>query len=214
MAQFVTHIQPTLMEASHHHIPHPHHHKDHHKDHHGKEQYGSKEHHGMIVKSPHKVDHPHDIHYKDLHIGHSRDYPVLPHTPIEHHQDVEGHRSDHKRDSGHYVDSHGVPHSFELHFIDSQGIYRDYHGHGIEADDYYKDQHIEKEKHHKGRKEDKSPFKEDSTRPIPPQFIDLNPVHVENKHVSKLFLFLISSILIVKNVVMLIKPKPLIHISK
>lgn len=33
MAQFVTHIQPTLIEASHHHIPHPHHHKEHHEKH-------------------------------------------------------------------------------------------------------------------------------------------------------------------------------------
>ncbi|KAJ8951621.1 hypothetical protein NQ318_012291 [Aromia moschata] len=149
MAQFVTHIQPTLVESSHHHIPHPHHHKDHHRDHHSKE-HGSKEHHHAITKSPHRGDHR-ELPYKDGHLGHSKDFPVLPHTPLEHHHEEETSYDGRKRDSGQYLDSHGMPHTFELHFVDSQGIHRDYHGHGID-DDYRKEHHGDQEKRHEGRR--------------------------------------------------------------
>lgn len=183
MAQFVTHIQPTLVEASHHHLPHSHHHKEHHKEHHPKEHHPKDHHHakeyGMMIKSPHKMERSHDIHYKDLHMGHSREYPVLPHSPMEHHHDEDSYHGEQKRDSAHYVDSHGVVHPFEIHFMDSQGIYRDYQGHGIDVDDYHKDYSTEKDKHHKGKSVDRSPL--EGARPIPPKFIDIQPVHGENK---------------------------------
>lgn len=195
MAQFVTHIQPTLVEASHHHIPHSYHHKEHHKDHHGKEHH-AKEHHGkdhhharehgsekghMVIKSPHKMERSHDIHYKDLHMGHSREYPVLPHSPMDHHHDGDACHGEHKRDS------HGVLlYSCDIHFMDSQGIYRDYQGHGIEMDDHHKDHSTEKEKQHKSRSAEKSPL--DGGRPTPPKFIDIQPIHGENKQVRQFFL--------------------------
>ncbi|XP_018575514.1 histidine-rich glycoprotein-like [Anoplophora glabripennis] len=200
MAQFVTHIQPTLVEASHHHLPHSHHHKEHHKDHylkehHGKEHHAKDHHHAkehgsekhMAIKSPHKMaDRPREIHYKDLHMGHSREYPVLPHSPVEqHHHDGEAYHGEQRRDSAHYFDSHGLVHPYDIHFMDSQGIYRDYQGHGIEVDDIHKDYSTEKEKHHKARSVDKSPL--DGVKPIPPKFIDIQPVHGENKLVRYLF---------------------------
>lgn len=117
MAQFVTHIQPTLVETSHHHVPH-HHHKEHHKE-------------------------------KGLH--HHR----------ESHQDL----AKEAAAGGSYLDSHGLAHAFQLKFVDSQGIRRDYHGHGV----------------------DRSPLGEQqqgSTRPVPPKYIDVQPVYPENKAVS------------------------------
>ncbi|XP_074034962.1 uncharacterized protein isoform X11 [Leptinotarsa decemlineata] len=170
MAQFVTHIQPTLMESSHHHIPHTHHHKDHHKDHHhGKDSHGKEKEHLVPTKSPHKMDHPPPDHH--IMTGHHREFPVLPYSPKDH----DHHEADHhhiegggKRDSGQYVDSHGVPHTFDMHFIDSQGIYRDYHGHGVDDDSH-------------GDKRKTTPFREGFVRPTPPQSIDIQPVHFENK---------------------------------
>lgn len=160
MAQFVTHIQPTLMEASHHHGPH--HHKDLHK-----ESQKLKEYHKDTL-SHHKMHHD-DLegHLKDAqrHQGHPRDFPVLPkdhHGP--HHDEYTkgypktdlGHYSkghyngqlkesrSHSEDSGLYIDSHGIPHSYQLHFIDAQGIYRDAEGHAIDLE------HMQfRESHHK-----------------------------------------------------------------
>ncbi|VEN35053.1 unnamed protein product, partial [Callosobruchus maculatus] len=189
MAQFVTHIQPTLIESSQHHTPH-HHHKDHHgkehyskdhhgKDHHGKDHHGKEHHHG--TSKSHKGDH----HSHEHHPG-PRDFPFLPPTPAEHHRHEQDYHHDYKRDSsGHYVDSHGVPHAFEMHFIDSQGIRRDYHGDAIEKG-HHEMEKSDKEK--SKRKDQKSPFKEElGGRPTPPQFIDVHPVHLENKlHVSTL----------------------------
>lgn len=192
MAQFVTHIQPTLIEASHHHIPHTPHHKDHHgKDHHGKDHHGKeKDHHGKErdhygpSKSPHRGTPTHSLH--EYHPGHPPlPYPCLPPTPEHHHH---MHEPGSKRNSGHY-ESHGIPHPSELHYIDSHGVHRIYHAIDDEHD------HGEKDKHHHHKKKDsrdeKMPIKEDGTRPTPPQFINITPVHLENKlHVSITFLYL------------------------
>ncbi|KAJ8919665.1 hypothetical protein NQ315_006193 [Exocentrus adspersus] len=190
MAQFVTHIQPTLVESSHHHPPHGHHHKDHHhaKDHHHYHHQSDKTH--FVIKSPNRLERPHELHYKEshsevhhhkeTHLSHSRDYPVLPHTPTpaeHHHQDVEVYHGEHKRNSGHYTDSHGVLHPYDIHFVDSQGIYRDYQGHGVNEEDG------EKERRRKSKSLEKSPM--EGGRPTPPQFIDIQPVHGENKQVGR-----------------------------
>lgn len=128
MAQFVTHIQPTLVEASHHHIPHQHHH-----------------------------------HNKGLHQHHHR----------ESHHDLVKEAASNKAASGgagggSYMDSHGVSHAYQLKFVDSQGVRRDYHGYEMM---------------------DKSPMGEDQLqqqgRPVPPKYIDVQPVYPENKTVSK-----------------------------
>lgn len=60
----------------------------------------------------------------NIFVGHStQHYPILPATPSHHHFD-EHSEQEHKRDSGQYLDSHGIPHTYQLHFIDSQGIHR------------------------------------------------------------------------------------------
>ncbi|XP_045463228.1 ankyrin-2-like isoform X3 [Harmonia axyridis] len=198
MAQFVTHIQPTLVEASHHHLPHHYkehkehkdhdkHHKDYHsKDHHSKDHQDEKKH-GKSTKSDHH--HRHESNAESLmkdtqvHQGHPREFPVLPHTHPEghHHDHSHEHQKERKRDSGSYVDSHGNQHTFQLHFVDSQGIHRDYHGHAI--DDNHPKDYSDREKHKEKRAsvEDKSPLRSISERPTPPKFIDLHSVHSENK---------------------------------
>ncbi|CAG9761579.1 unnamed protein product [Ceutorhynchus assimilis] len=186
MAQFVTHIQPTLVEASHHHIPHPHlhHHKEHqdyYKDHHEKHEKHHKE--GAEGSKDHHGKEKHGTKVQLSKIGHSpQHYPVLPATPSHHHHD-EHVDHEHKRDSGQYLDSHGIPHTYQLHFIDSQGIHRDFHGH-------VEDNYVEKEEVfvRKAVPEDRSPYEKspirDEKRPVPPQFIHLHTVHgtTENKH--------------------------------
>ncbi|KAF7272193.1 hypothetical protein GWI33_015005 [Rhynchophorus ferrugineus] len=192
MAQFVTHIQPTLIEASHHHIPHPHHHKEHHEKYHkesGDHQQGSKDHH---AKEKHGSK-AHTPKMRDAH-GHSssQSFPVLPPTPGHPHHDDRG---EHRPDSGLYLDSHGFPHTYQLHFIDSQGIHRDFHGHVEESlEKEPSDHEHDKEYQHetdsvfeKAVHEDRSPFEKslsrEERRPTPPQFINLPSVHaVENKH--------------------------------
>lgn len=64
MAQFITHIQPTLVEASHHHVPHPHPH--HHKEHHEKHE---------------KHEKPHEKHHKESDIPHNKDIHGWIHLP-------------------------------------------------------------------------------------------------------------------------------------
>lgn len=199
MAQFVTHIQPTLIEASHHHAP-MHHHKEVHypKELHHKEHKDHKDHkyHDESGRS-HKDHKDLESHYKDLqmHQGHPRDFPVLPHhQPLTYKDFAESHahyeegKSDgHKRNSGHYVDSHGVSHEFQLHFIDSQGIYRDYHGHAIEIEGHHHKEHDHfGEKYNRERLEKQKAHEEKhKEKPIPPQFIDLHGTpQLENKKVS------------------------------
>ncbi|KAF2897878.1 hypothetical protein ILUMI_08297 [Ignelater luminosus] len=228
MAQFVTHIQPTLMEASHHHAPH--HHKEH-KD------PKPKEHHKETISHHKMYQEDLESHLKDVqkHQGHPREFPVLPkehHSthydefpklhpkPSDHGHHSKGHHNgqlkesrSHSEDSGLYIDSHGIPHPYQLHFIDAQGIYRDSEGHALEGE--YRDGHHkgkeknghykEKEGHPKEKNgqrkgstelqlkdgDDKShhshhygPEKEAVSRPVPPQYIDLHPINVENKGVS------------------------------
>lgn len=199
MAQFVTHIQPTLVEASHHHLPHHYkehkdhekHHKDFHlKEHHSKDHSDEKKH-----GKPSKQDHHHRHESKaesvmkdtQMHQGNPREFPVLPHTHPEvlhHHEHNHDHSKDRKRDSGSYTDSHGNQHTFQLHFVDSQGIHRDCHGHAI--DENHPKDNIDREKHKEKRAsvEDKSPLRSMGERPTPPKFIDLHSVHSENKIVS------------------------------
>lgn len=83
------------------------------------------------------------LHYKDFadyHLQYHPDDPSNIHS---------------NRNSGHYVDSHGVPHEFQLHFIDSQGIVRDYHGHAIDVEGHYKDDHHDKHHGDKDKHKDK-----------------------------------------------------------
>ncbi|XP_017786044.1 PREDICTED: histidine-rich glycoprotein-like, partial [Nicrophorus vespilloides] len=160
MAQFVTHIQPTLVESSHHHAPgHPSHlghppAHHHHKDHHGK-------------------DHHHKEHSEP---AHSREFPVLPaqhslHMVDHHEQGSQKHdtqngnkRQSQDKERGHYLDSHGVSHEYQMRFIDSQGIHRDQHGHAIDDDKYQRKEEL-------ARRE----------KPTPPRYIDIQPVYPENK---------------------------------
>uniref|UniRef100_A0AAR5P4H9 Death domain-containing protein n=1 Tax=Dendroctonus ponderosae TaxID=77166 RepID=A0AAR5P4H9_DENPD len=220
MAQFVTHIQPTLIEASHHHIPHPHHHKEHHEKHdkhhkeHEKQHKEYDKHHKELEKYKEVIEHQqcskdHSLKEKLSSkiylpvVGHStQHYPILPATPSHHHFDEHA-EQEHKRDSGQYLDSHGIPHTYQLHFIDSQGIHRDFHGHVEDSQErpceQYLQDHQEKESHYEKleynmdteevfiRKAvpedrspyDKSPFRDDK-KPIPPRFINLNAP--ENKY--------------------------------
>lgn len=175
MAQFVTHIQPTLVEASHHHVPHHHkdvQHKDHHpKEHHSKEHHAKESHHS---KSDHHKEHSSYHHHHREHTEHYakayiRDFPVLPFVHHESTESAKAHPD--SKDGGVYVDSHGLPHAYQMHFIDSQGIYRDYHGHGVDDEEKRKDVH------------DKSPGG-DVIRPTPPKHIELKPFYPENKTVS------------------------------
>lgn len=114
---------------------------------------------------------------------HAREFPVLPHPHVDHpHHEGAGFDQmdgESKEDSGQYLDSHGLSHTFQMHFVDSQGIYRDYHGHGIPVVDG-------KEVHKHRRDDDKSPYggHEEGGKPIPPQFIDLHGGHHDNRHVS------------------------------
>lgn len=178
MAQFVTHIQPTLMEASQHHSP-MHHHKDSYKDHHPKDYH-------HMDAGRHKEHKELESHYKDvqLHQGHPREFPVLPgqhsfhlydHHHHHHHDGKSHHGHDYKekfQEKGQYADSFGSSHENQLHFIDSHAYHRDYHGHSV--DDGY-----EKGKDHRTGK----------TKPVPPKHIELNPVYAENKQVSLVCLF-------------------------
>lgn len=164
MAQFVTHIQPTLVEASHHHVPH--HHKDHHPKEHSKEHsHGKSEHHHKESATYHSKEHPDHHHAK--HHSRARDFPILP--SLAHHDSVKVQEKE-TREGGFYQDSHGLLHEYQMRFIDSQGICRDYHGHGIDGEDF---------------RIDKSPCViEDASRPVPPSYIELQPVYPENKTVS------------------------------
>ncbi|XP_050292765.1 ankyrin-3-like isoform X2 [Anthonomus grandis grandis] len=210
MAQFVTHIQPTLVEAAHHHVPHPHHFHHHEKhDKHDKHEKHDKHHKDgggeLQTSKEHKEKHGTKIHLPKLgHAGHSpQHYPVLPHTPTHHHHHEQHGSEQEKRDSGQYLDSHGIPHTYQLHFIDSQGIHRDYHGYveeHMEKDfqqekEYYQERQWDKRELHmemeevvarKAVPEDRSPFEKspsrDDKRPTPPQFINLKGV--ENKYQS------------------------------
>lgn len=109
MAQFVTHIQPTLMEASQHHSP-MHHHKEVYKDHH------PKEHHYMDA-GRHKEHKELESHYKDvqMHQGHPREFPVLPnqhsfHVPEYHHHHHYHHDGKSYHDKGQYEDYFSFSH--------------------------------------------------------------------------------------------------------
>ncbi|KAF5279399.1 hypothetical protein FQA39_LY05509 [Lamprigera yunnana] len=198
MAQFVTHIQPTLMEASHHHALH--YHKDGHKD-----LSKGKGHLTSFHKPHHEDVESHHLKDAQKHQGHPRDFPALSkdhhedhakaqskqehgHHSKSHHSELKEARSQ-SEDSGLYVDSHGIPHSYQLHFIDAQGIHRDAEGHGLEANDS-KTGHKEHRKTsadiHPKDFDNKSQQthhreKETTTRPTPPQHISLHSIHMENK---------------------------------
>lgn len=91
---------------------------------------------------------------------------------------------------GQYLDSHGLPHAYQMRFIDSQGIYRDFHGHGIDGIEYRNEELLEKERKNKEFNEKR--ISGDESKLIPPKYIELNPVYPENKTVSYTFvLFLV-----------------------
>lgn len=198
MAQFVTHIQPTLVEASHHHPPHyyHHHHKDCHQkdckhhDHHKEEHQHKDGHHKeCTIKDCHSKDCQKDHHkdayhkectVKDCHLkecGHHKkdhhDKESLKSPPLS----DGSYPQSRKGSQGHfYIDSHGVKHEYDIHFVDEQGIYRqsEVRSHP-ENDENQKESEI-KSLHSKSEHE--------IIKPTPPQFIDIQPVHVENKLVS------------------------------
>lgn len=188
MAQFVTHIQPTLMEASHHHVPHPHHHKEASKEHTSKDHRPKEHHHPKEhTTKDHGKDHHHHkdsldlFHVKALRHS-SPPFPVLPHGHHDSHHDLNARMVElqvDQKESGLYLDSHGLPHSYHMKFIDSQGIYRDYHGHGIDGVEYRNEELLEKE-----RKNQEMKIAVEEAKAVPPKYIELNPVHTENKGVS------------------------------
>lgn len=111
MAQFVTHIQPTLVEASHHHVPHHHHPKEpKEKEHHARAEHHAKE---------------HQHHAKEHHHKGSHHFPVLPTVHRESHHDLAREAKEREvlsasKEGGSYMDSHGLQHAYQLKFIDSQ----------------------------------------------------------------------------------------------
>ncbi|GJQ83736.1 hypothetical protein Trydic_g20612 [Trypoxylus dichotomus] len=117
MAQFVTHIQPTLMEASQHHSPMHHHKETHHpKEHHHTDAGRHKEHKEL------------EGYYKDvqMHQGHPREFPVLPSQHALHMHDHHHH---------HYYDGKSYyGHDFKERFQekDSHAFHRDCQGHSID----------------------------------------------------------------------------------
>lgn len=196
MAQFVTHIQPTLVESSHHHIPgfyghgrHPKegghqkesHEKDH-KDGHHEKGHGEKAH---YKDSHHRDCHQKDCHQKDCHIRNEKEkrsgggkdshqekeQPKLPKESPPRLSKESLKESEH-----YYKDSHGQKHLYDIHFVDSQGICREseVRRHG-ETDVNGKSVHSKSE--------------HEISKPVPPQFIDIHPVHSENKTVSTFALF-------------------------
>lgn len=193
MAQFVTHIQPTLVESSHHHIPgfythgrHPkeggHQKESHEKDH--EKSHGEKAH---YKDSHHRDCHQKDCHQKDCHIRNEKEkrsgggkdshqekeQPKLPKESPPRLSKESLKESEH-----YYKDSHGQKHLYDIHFVDSQGICREseVRRHG-ETDVNGKSVHSKSEY--------------EISKPVPPQFIDIHPVHSENKTVST-FLFTLS----------------------
>lgn len=219
MAQFVTHIQPTLMEASHHHPPHYYqHHKDHHKECHIKDclhtdcRHKPHEHHkeGHHKDAHHKECTVKDCHSKECHKEHHKDTshkecskeyqkdkkngekkssemkssemkspPLSDDSLKEYNQSRKGSHS--------YKDSHGIKHEYELHFVDQQGIYRE-----SEVPSHFEDN--KDEKSYESHPQSLHSRSEHEIKPIPPQFIDIQPVHSENKGVSLFFkLFFLGS---------------------
>lgn len=99
------------------------------------------------------------------------------HVPHHHHHHKALHQQHHHREShqdlakeaagGSYLDSHGLSHAYQLKFVDAQGVHRDYHGHGMDKSPLGEEVHHQ----HQGR-------------PVPPKYIDVQPVYPENKAVS------------------------------
>lgn len=215
MAQFVS-ITPTLMEAQHHHPPHyyhhPHHHKEchmkdcknkdhdhHHKDH--KEDYKEhkdvhhKESKEQKEKEQKNKDKDSKCHVKDCHTKdceHSKrnshhDKESLKSPPLSEDSFI-SHASSHqsrKGSQGHfYIDSHGFKHEYTTHFVDQQGICRE--------SEVKSHKNTSKEEHQRENENRSlhSKSEHEIVKPVPPQFIDIQPMHVENKVVSTFsFLF-------------------------
>lgn len=214
MAQFVTHIQPTLVEASHHHPPH---YYQHHKDHHGHHKEGHHKdafHKDCTVKDchlkecghkdPHHKDGHHKEHHKDSHkecnVKDCRSKDCHPHKKDKdkdvHHEkqrikspplSEESLKDYHSARKGSYEkhfykDSHGFKHEYDIHFVDEQGIYRE-----AEVRCHYGENQKEEQRLKEGYgslHQIQSKSEQEFNKPIPPQFIDIQPVHTENKVVS------------------------------
>lgn len=220
MAQFVTHIQPTLVEASHHHPPH-YYHKDHHKECHLKDCYQGTCH--------HHIEHHKDIHHKECSVkdchrkechkdGHRKDGHHKECTVKDcHHKECHGHHKekkdkngphdkestkspplsdeslkDHhsqsrKSSQGHfYKDSHGFKHEYDIRFVDERGICRDSEVRTHYNDNQQEEQRI-KEEHDLKIHSSRSRSEHEVSKPTPPQYIDIQPVHTENKTVRIAF---------------------------
>lgn len=248
MAQFVTHIQPTLVEASHHHPPHYYtHHRDHHKDCHIKdcfhrdcrhrEHKDDREHHKdshhkeCTVKECHSKECHKDGHHKDAYHkectvkncqkeckdkdkkdkdkdkdkeknkdkdkdknkdkdkdknkdkdnnGHEKESTKSP--PLSEDSLKDTFSQSRKGSQGHYyTDSHGLKHEYDISFVDEQGIYRESEFR-CQYDENQKEELRQKEMY-----ESKFQSMQEVSKPTPPQYIDIQPVHAENKGVSNFF---------------------------
>lgn len=207
MAQFVTHIQPTLMEAQHHHPPHyyHHHHKEcHSKDCHNKDcKHKDHDHHKDVIhkecttkgcqsKDCHK-EHHRDSYHKECNVKDCRqkechkknghhDKESLKSPPLSEDSLKDSYAQIRKGSQGHfYIDSHGNKHEYDIHFVDQQGIFR-------ESEVRSHDSKKLKEEYQKENEARSllSKSEHEIMKPIPPQFIDIQPAHVENKLVSTL----------------------------
>ncbi|XP_025834986.1 ankyrin-2 isoform X3 [Agrilus planipennis] len=170
MAQFVTHIQPTLVEASHHHPPehyHHHHHHHHYQNKKGSHKEGQKSH----------QEHAAVYHAKEeqYHQGHGRDFPVLPHEP--HHAHEHHHKSKKSYEGSDHQDQHNKyggfagQSSFEHPKRRDSNYYQEMQLPLIDAkefDVYDKESQFVSNNEFGGRL---------NTRPIPPQHIDLRPAY-------------------------------------
>lgn len=238
MAQFVTHIQPTLVEASHHHPPH-YYHKDHHRDCHIKdclhrEHFEHKDgHHKDALhkectvkechrKECHKDGHHRDAYHKECTVKdcHSKechkekkdthhdkekkgshhdkekkdhhDKQSIKSPPLSDDSLKDHHSQSRKSSQGHfYKDSHGIRHEYDMHFVDEQGIYRE-----SEVRCHLKDNQKE-EYNEYDLKSPRSRSEHEVIKPTPPQYIDIHPVHSENKTVR--IIILLSNIQLISS---------------
>lgn len=193
MAQFVTHIQPTLMESLQHHPPHYYHHH-HHKEEHHKEGHHkectTKDCHSKDCHKDHHKDAHHkectvkDCHQKECHKKnghHDKDsLKSMKSPPFSDESLKDSYSQSRKGSTGHfYTDSHGFKHEYDARFVDQQGICRSAEVRSHDASKIKDDQDRENEARSLQSKSDV-----EITKPVPPQFIDIQPVHGENKAVS------------------------------
>ncbi|GLV46667.1 hypothetical protein CBL_11490 [Carabus blaptoides fortunei] len=153
---------------------HGHHKECHQKDCHQKDCFH--------LKDSHLKDHGHfQKEKKDKESHHEKgQVKESPKLSKESLKDSEQHKEAH-----YYKDSHGYRHEYDIHFVDSQGIHRD-------AEVHHKDEHGRKDANGKSVSSRSDQETSATTmKPIPPQYIDIQPVHMENKPVSEYDLFIL-----------------------